>query len=550
MRVYRGKLYHVLMSSFLFISVVSSFVSMGTYFFYTYASMKKFAYNNLAGFRDQQVMLINNWFKERSRDIKELSSHHIFLEQNLEDIETFLQNKKNAPENEFNNFVFVDADGKVLVDTGGIKKEVNLSDREYFKTAMAGKDAVSELLMSRNTGRPVIIISSPVYSRNGQIIGLVFGTVGMDAVNKVMEEFRIGRSVEAYLVDEKGVMLTESRFSSVLKEQGLIKDSTRYSFVVDTLAAERVRRGESGFAEYQDYRGKKTLGAFVWMPERKWGLIVEMDKNEVLGTCIEKLLGMVIIFLLLYTFVIYPLVRHLADRISEPLVALSRDVAAFAKDYNASPLSWGILQKSYYEELDNLKESFYKMAEKTASLIATLEKQALFDPLTGLANRRYFNSRAREMIELSMRNKMPCAVIFIDADRFKRVNDSYGHTMGDEVLKQLAEILKKNVRVNDLIGRMGGEEFVIISPNTNCEGAFTFAERLRKIIENSPVKTETRTITVTVSAGIAVFAEFDTEKNSQEILEELIKIADAAMYLAKEKGGNRVEIFGPDLPSQ
>ncbi|NMA68781.1 MAG: GGDEF domain-containing protein [Desulfitobacterium sp.] len=132
------------------------------------------------------------------------------------------------------------------------------------------------------------------------------------------------------------------------------------------------------------------------------------------------------------------------------------------------------------------------------------------------------------------------ALLIFDIDHFKKVNDKYGHLAGDHVLAELAQLAKGLVRKNDILARFGGEEFVLIAPNTGEKGAYKLGERIRRAVESHTFQYEGEKMSVTVSIGIAVLDESNDDQ--QKLQEELIKAADEALYLAKNKGRNRVEI--------
>jgi len=171
-----------------------------------------------------------------------------------------------------------------------------------------------------------------------------------------------------------------------------------------------------------------------------------------------------------------------------------------------------------------------------------LERLANFDSLTGLYNRRTILGKLHELINLANRYKEDFSLVMLDIDHFKRVNDRYGHLTGDEVLEKIAALIRRNIRDTDTVGRYGGEEFIIILPQTNLSSAWGVAERLRTIIEKAEMKDPAGTVfAITVSQGLAGW-ERDEDATS------LISRADEALYKAKEKGRNRVQILlGPSL---
>ena len=165
--------------------------------------------------------------------------------------------------------------------------------------------------------------------------------------------------------------------------------------------------------------------------------------------------------------------------------------------------------------------------------LATL---ATTDELTGLHNRRSLMNRLRFEVARTRRFRTPLSAVMVDVDHFKRINDEFGHQVGDEVLASIGRLLRDNVRVIDVAGRYGGEELCILLPNTPLEGARKFAETLRSRIEAQVHSAGARTVPVTASLGVGSFNHMDIDD-----AEMLLKQADAALYRAKANGRNRVE---------
>lgn len=169
-----------------------------------------------------------------------------------------------------------------------------------------------------------------------------------------------------------------------------------------------------------------------------------------------------------------------------------------------------------------------------------LKKISITDSLTGLLNRRYFQERMSEEIERSRRHHLPLSLIMIDVDDFKRVNDSLGHPIGDEVLKATARCLRNSIRTIDVAARYGGEEFTVILPQTNKVDAQTIAERICAEVYrlDLPFIKSDQKFVLSVSLGLATYPE------DAETLEELIRNSDIALYAAKSQGKNRVVVYG------
>jgi len=161
-----------------------------------------------------------------------------------------------------------------------------------------------------------------------------------------------------------------------------------------------------------------------------------------------------------------------------------------------------------------------------------LEDLAYRDELTELPNRRGATRQIDVLLSRARRHGHELALLLVDADRFKAVNDQHGHAVGDVVLRELASRLRERVRGEDIVGRWGGEEFVVALPETTPEGAVAVAESLRTAVAGSPISAEDATLAMTVSIGVAVW--------SGEELEHLVARADTALYAAKAAGRDRV----------
>lgn len=179
-------------------------------------------------------------------------------------------------------------------------------------------------------------------------------------------------------------------------------------------------------------------------------------------------------------------------------------------------------------------ERAYGIVKAHESRAAALERLALEDELTGLGNRRALDLNLPSILETAALNHAPLAVMVLDLDHFKRINDAFGHAVGDKVLVQIAKIVGEQTRPNDLVTRTGGEEFVLVLPGTSQHDAFDVCERLRLRVSDFPWSSLAPNLAVTVSAGIASAPTY--------VATTLLERADLAMYRAKKAGRNRVAV--------
>lgn len=214
------------------------------------------------------------------------------------------------------------------------------------------------------------------------------------------------------------------------------------------------------------------------------------------------------------------------------------------------------------DELGALGESFNIMAESVQEKVDTLEDQmkiiseakekieqmAITDDLTGLYNRRYLFEQLEREIERSLRYGSPLGFIMVDADHFKSINDTYGHHIGDIVLKEIAALIRENCREIDTAARYGGEEFAVIALSADTETTFVMAERIRKSVEAKPIRCDDVEINLTVSIGLISYRQEELEKMAHP--DDMVNAADRALYRAKQNGRNRTEIYSDDETAQ
>ena len=185
-----------------------------------------------------------------------------------------------------------------------------------------------------------------------------------------------------------------------------------------------------------------------------------------------------------------------------------------------------------YARAETLGETQRRLREQNN----LLRELTVIDSLTGLYNRRFFDRRLNYEIERRRRSDHPLSLVMFDVDHFKNINDTHGHHTGDLVLKRLAHVAKENTRDGDVLARHGGEEFVVLMPNSEINAATHGAERLRKAIENNPLIHEGTDIPITISAGVAA-----TQRAVTQDAQALLRAAADALYNAKNLGRNRIE---------
>jgi diguanylate cyclase (GGDEF) domain len=222
---------------------------------------------------------------------------------------------------------------------------------------------------------------------------------------------------------------------------------------------------------------------------------------------------------------------------------LARGFEVGVDDYLAKPVEPRLLAARLrasrrivhlHREIEHDREELRRFAAELSISNRRLQEAALTDDLTGLPNRRHAMAHMEQEWAASVRNKRPLACMVIDLDQFKQVNDANGHDIGDAYLRQVASTIRSAVRSQDVVCRTGGDEFLVICPDTPLQAALACAERIRRAVEQAPVEVGGQRLKAGMSAGVAM------REASMANVDALIKRADEGVYLAKQQGGNRI----------
>ena len=383
--------------------------------------------------------------------------------------------------------------GKRLNSVGGLEA---LKKREAF---------ISQPYVGL-TGRLIIFLSYPIFNKEGEYLGLVGGTIYLKEKNilqSVLGEHFYKDGSHVYVVDESGRIIYH-------QDPRRVNDSVLENKVVQQLIA-----GNSGAMEVVNTEGVEMLAGYSTIPTANWGVVTQRPKEDALEPAFTAIKEMIIktVPILIISLLIILLV---SIRIAQPLTKLATYAESSTENKQGERIS--DVHAWYYEAIQLKKALNYSLNY--------FIHQSTVDPLTKLMNRRAMDAHLENWTE----QDRPFALLIFDIDKFKRVNDTYGHASGDEVLKYLAASMLEVARKDDVCCRFGGEEFVMLLPETDRHAAFLIAERLRKKLEStiSPCGE-----VVTISIGIAMYPE--DRAHSAELLE----LADQCLYEAKRTGRNR-----------
>lgn len=300
-------------------------------------------------------------------------------------------------------------------------------------------------------------------------------------------------------------------------------------------------RGEEVRSIYRGLQNNEVIATSSWFESLGWGVILETSKREALKPLVVFRRQIILMAVALAGLFLIPalfLARALVLPLEE-LSRVSRRIRAGRPGLQVERRIGGELGEfisSFNSMSTSLKESLDEITAKSEEM----RVMSITDPLTGRYNRRYVEDYLRRELELAIRTGEPLSILMIDLDHFKEYNDTYGHIAGDIALKQLGDILVESVRKTDVVGRFGGEEWIICLSHTNREGGEKIAEKLRRAVEKNTFLLKGHETRITVSIGLA------TAPEDGKSYAAIVEAADTAMYLAKAYGRNRTQVFtGP-----
>ncbi|WP_158407292.1 sensor domain-containing diguanylate cyclase [Megalodesulfovibrio gigas] len=504
-------------------------LGLGFFAVYALSYLKDRAYETLHHVLEYDKGFIERWMEERQRDVAFLATLPVVERQDFPAMRhVFAQYA--ATHDDVTGVVFLDADGFNMVDTGSDKR-INAKDRDYFRAGMQGRAFVSDILIGRTSGKPILIVSAPV-AIAGEFKGVVMTPVRMTTVDALLRTLRVGRHGSVALLDSHGawhVGQEDAQNATFFLKDDLQRALTKAGAVATTNA-----------------RGEQALGAALALNNDTWVLAGQLPLSEVL-TEYSAFLLTALAGGLLTLAVITPFLLRLIRSLERPMHQLAEMAKDMATGQFASVCPFPGTRETSLWEVRTLTEAFCRMQEMVGESMETLKRVAITDQLTGLFNRRHLLAEGARIVDVCLRGGAPCACIMADVDHFKRINDTWGHKVGDDALRQVADTLRYICRGSDIVARFGGEEFVVLAPNAGLAQGAELAERLRLAIADASLYVDDTRVPMTMSFGVAecLLESLDTVAahgpgSIDLVLQDALRRADMALYRAKQTGRNRV----------
>lgn len=365
------------------------------------------------------------------------------------------------------------------------------------------------------SGRWLSLIAHPIFLADGSYAGYVAGALSMQSESTLQNVLNAHHSQEQsyfYIVNNEGTVVYHPTLS-------LIGTSLK-----DTPAVQALMRNETGALRISDAQSTDLLVSYAPIPIPQWGIVMQHPTHTAFSNVGKLFLSTVLKSLPLFLASLLA-IWWLARLIARPL----RELADIAANLDDRDNFWRIrLIKSWYLEAALLRRGLLQGFSAVGTRLRKLHREGATDPLTGLLNRRGLEAAIKELGA----HPPDTAVLMIDVDHFKTVNDSYGHAAGDQLLKAIAATISAEARSQDVVARSGGEEFIILLPETDLKAGSQIAERMRAAIEKA------RFIdagSVTISVGVAAYPKHGAD------IHECLSAADGALYDAKAAGRNRIQ---------
>ncbi|RZL02041.1 MAG: diguanylate cyclase [Rubrivivax sp.] len=452
-----------------------------------------------------------------------------------------------------------DTEGVVKSSTGGLLLGKNVKERPWFAAGIQRNfvgDVHAAKLLASLIPRPAaseplrfVDFAAPI-KVGGKVVGVLGIHGSWDWAREVVESLypanAKARELSAFIFDRSGTVIYAPHGKTAEYAEAGMR-------LPVSLPIAPTRDGDdqpASVIKWQD--GKEYLTAIVRMKARSvasdlgWYVVVREPVEIAFADSHDAMWRSLIVGLAI-AFVAGVMAWMAAGRLSDHLSAMAksaRDVemglpgASIALlDSSAEVHALSTALHSMTRKLITLNEQMEdKVKLRTQELEAAnreLDRQSRSDHLTGVLNRRGFEAQLKIALSLARRRSSPLSVIMVDLDHFKQVNDSHGHDVGDQVIRHLSDTMRQRVRDSDIVARLGGEEFIVMLPDTDAKGAQVLAEELVKVVASRSTPIAGR---VTISAGVS---QLDIQ---QEDLVEMLKGADEALYVAKRSGRNQAVV--------
>ena len=414
--------------------------------------------------------------------------------------------------------------GYLLINNYTPSKGFDPRVRPWYRAALKSAPHISPGIPYREikTKKWLVSISKVLINDKGRISGVISIDSSIDKIKEMLESNdKDFKTLRSFVVRRDGTIIIHNDKSFLGKNIYKIIPEKKEIF-----------KRTKGFFEFS-YKGTKKIAYFSFAPKIKWIIVTVCDKKEIFIPIFYQILVASLIIASISFLVGIYLTYSFSSHFLEPLLQLNKRVINIINDREQQGEAYvypdneiGAIAKN----VEHLTEQeLYKKNLELKSKNKELEILSTTDKLTGLLNRRKMEKELNKELKRAKRYNQTFSLILIDIDFFKKINDTLGHQAGDILLIEISRLMRNTLRSSDLIARWGGEEFLVLCPNSNLTEAANLAERLRYFVENYDFSVGEK---VTISAGVAEY--------KGQSLDDLINEADKNLYIAKRSGRNKV----------
>lgn len=420
-----------------------------------------------------------------------------------------------------NNIYLADMQGQLLLHThhphgAPLPIAGNLADvQNVFVT---GDSVVSDLFMGPVVGRLLVAVVVPVWANN-KIVYALSATMYPERLSEILKNQGLPPDWIIAIYDSSGRFIARSHgIDKLLGKHGSSE------FLAD------IASQQEGAMENKTVDGTPVIGVFSKSKVSDWAVAIGIPTGQ-LTAGLWKRVGMIAMITFFILFSTLMLARALGGKIARSIRALIEPALALGRNEKVQ------VEALYLREADEVG----KAIQRAADILEHTRHKAYHDPLTGLANRALFREMAEQQLALCRRYGEHLAILYLDLDGFKSVNDTHGHAVGDLLLQKVATRLEAEVRRSDLVARLGGDEFAVVLMNTDRDGAANVAAKLVEALSALYTLGTIPVTRVSASIGVAIYPETGRD------IEALLQRADYAMYLAKNSGKRKYAIAEVDI---
>lgn len=518
MKKFRGFKLNIIFSVLTIFSVISTF-ALGAYSAYhaQVQSLKNSYLENNEQYANKLAYTTETLLKNMQDDLSKIVKRLEPL--SGEALQYELDYMFDIRKNNFNSMLYVDKNLNVLAISSPfstIKVGDTMKTPGFLDAVKQRKPFISAPYIGA-TGKMLVLMTVPRFTEAGKFNGMLAGTIYLheiNVLNKTITENFYSNGSFVFVVDGTGQIIYHP-------------DKKRVGQLFNSKNHQKITVSDSGRAILEE-DGQELFVGYSHEVYTDWSLNVATP-SSIISAPSDILVKDMVVLSFPFFVLILCITLFMAFRLSKPLHKLARFSEHILDKKGDIHTEIPHFKSSIYE-VKQLHQSFKQTIIELQHHIHQLDIDIQTDALTGIFNRRTFNLAITNHIQ----SQSPFALIFLDIDFFKKVNDTYGHLVGDNVLKYLAKMMRELSRDGDLCFRYGGEEFAIIIPNNDHDSAFNVAERLRKKLEVTPSPTGE---VIKVSLGIALYPD-DGQQES-----DIIAAADIALYESKSTGRNKTTIY-------